>query len=368
MKPFHLLFILMLFSASTYAQKEDLKTYVEIANAAYDRNAFDTAAIYLEKWLQADPKDASVYYDLACCYGLLGKKEAAISAFQNAIEFGWTNCNHASKDADLQIIRETAAFQESIELCEQKNKDKTVTNAIEHQAILETVGSYMVVLPDDYAENEDKDYPLCVLLHGSGGTEHSFAKLADKFGRDHVIYLSIRAPHPHKGVAEYRSKLGWTAWYPDDIDKTSDMYSLIPQQYVAWIDKCVEATKKQYRIDEEKIVALGFSQGAYFANLYAVSYAEKIKSYIAAAGKNPDLTAEQLQALKNHKVEVILLHGKNDTRVPLSNSETLANSMKQAGVDVQLVVNETKHNFDDSVYQFVQDWLKDLAKQNGNEK
>ena len=53
---------------------------------------------------------ALIYYNLACEHSLLNQKEQAINSFEKAIEFGWSNYQHAKKDSDLDNIRNEKNF------------------------------------------------------------------------------------------------------------------------------------------------------------------------------------------------------------------------------------------------------------------
>ncbi|NDV83094.1 transglutaminase domain-containing protein [Bacteroides sp. 51] len=53
---------------------------------------------------------ASTYYNQACTYSLLNQKKQALSAFEKAIEFGYSEYQHAKKDRDLDNIRKEKKF------------------------------------------------------------------------------------------------------------------------------------------------------------------------------------------------------------------------------------------------------------------
>jgi len=57
----------------------------------------------------------ALYYNIACYRSLMNKKEKAVEAFAKAVENGWTNYIHSSKDTDLNNIRTERRFIELME-------------------------------------------------------------------------------------------------------------------------------------------------------------------------------------------------------------------------------------------------------------
>jgi len=57
---------------------------------------------------------ANVYYNLACVNSLLNKKQAAIADFDKAIDFGYSEYQHAKTDSDLDNIRNDKKFVASL--------------------------------------------------------------------------------------------------------------------------------------------------------------------------------------------------------------------------------------------------------------
>ncbi|WP_295936582.1 transglutaminase domain-containing protein [uncultured Alistipes sp.] len=53
---------------------------------------------------------ANTYYNLACTYSLLNDKKQAVSAFEKAVEFGYSEYGHAKTDSDLDNIRREKKF------------------------------------------------------------------------------------------------------------------------------------------------------------------------------------------------------------------------------------------------------------------
>lgn len=54
--------------------------------------------------------EADIYYNLACVYSLSNQKKQAITAFEKAVELGYSEYQHAKSDADLDNIRKEKRF------------------------------------------------------------------------------------------------------------------------------------------------------------------------------------------------------------------------------------------------------------------
>ena len=212
-----------------------------------------------------------------------------------------------------------------------------------HRALEQTtVGFYAVYLPADYEADasREKRYPLCVILHGSGSTETGHGALANGFGREGVIYLAPRAPYPHHGVFLEGHKPGWTAWpeWPESWGEpgsatfpTSEVEKLdVPRLYVDWIADCIRDVARHYRVDDQRVVVVGHSQGAAFAHQLAIRHPELVRSYFAYAGyyedtlhdpeKGDDATA---RVLKEKKIHPFIAHCEGDEVVDVAQTREL---------------------------------------------
>jgi tetratricopeptide (TPR) repeat protein len=79
---------------------------------AYTRKGF------YEKGLEMDLRltelcadDPVAYYNLACSYALLGKKQEALTTLQKAVALGYSDFAHLRKDADLKSLYGDPEFE-----------------------------------------------------------------------------------------------------------------------------------------------------------------------------------------------------------------------------------------------------------------
>jgi tetratricopeptide (TPR) repeat protein len=65
-----------------------------------------------ERLAQLDPKNALVFYNLACSYSLTDQFDRAIFALERALELGYRDFKWLAKDPDLKKLRAQPVFQE----------------------------------------------------------------------------------------------------------------------------------------------------------------------------------------------------------------------------------------------------------------
>ncbi len=319
----------------------------------------DSAQFYYEHWLKADPQDESSWYNLACIYALQGSKEQAIDAWEKSVEAGWNDPEHPLNDSDLESIRSDARFTAALEKVSQSIEEKGPKGYIRNFLETRSVGTYIVALPEDY-ETSNRNYPLCVILHGSGSSETGHGQLADAFGRDGVIYISPRAPYTHTSSYKGTGELGFTAWTPDQIDSLDPMYKAVPQLYAAWIMECIRDAQAHYRVNNQKPILLGHSQGAAFSWITASLYPNQIRSIFAYAGYFPDdfCTDEKLRGVKNANVKITLAHGTADNVVAPEATTGIAALLKEQGIAYSFTEHEgVGHGIAKDVMEQMKEWI-----------
>ncbi|QHL87889.1 hypothetical protein GU926_10790 [Nibribacter ruber] len=79
----------------------------------YGKQQYALAADFYQQALKATPTGAhtrTTYYNLACCYALLGQKEPALKALEQAVKAGYKNVAHLKRDSDLDILRKEKGY------------------------------------------------------------------------------------------------------------------------------------------------------------------------------------------------------------------------------------------------------------------
>ena len=298
-----------------------------------------------QRWLEADPRDETSWYNYACALSLLGRKDDALRAFETCIDAGFDDLDHASRDADLALIRDDARFAAALARGRSKAEERGIAGMIRHHVRAETLGTYVVLLPPDY-ESSKSSYPLCLILHGSGSTETNHARVTDRLGRKDVIYIAPRALHPHLGVIKQSGKPGFSVWPPERVtegtseEENGSAPSLDPMALHAdYISRCVIDAQRRYRVRGNRVHVWGHSQGAASAMVFAARHPQRVKSVFAFAGYYPEahMSGAALQVMKANGVHVSLCHGEKDTVVPYAPTIDMGKRLGKAGIPCDVI-------------------------------
>jgi polyhydroxybutyrate depolymerase len=125
--------------------------------------------------------------------------------------------------------------------------------------------TYGLTVPDGY--DSKRVYPLVFVLHGDGGNG---AGIRNTFR------------------LEAESKSGAIFVYPDGTDQTWHLDEAgALKQDIAFVDGVVADLSSRLCVDKTRVSAVGFSRGAYFANMLACLSKSKLRSVVAHSGGGP---------------------------------------------------------------------------------
>jgi len=346
-----------------YTPKTLAPSWRDQATAAYGEKRWADAIFLYRKWLEADPHDDGSWYNLACTYALAGHKEAALAAFETAVDAGWEDPKWPTEDADLESLRTEERFTAAIERCVENQTKNGPQDAIRHWVKIPAVTTYLAMLPPDYEASEAKRYPLVLILHGNGSSEAWHGRIADSVGRDGVIYVAPRAPYPNAMVFYQLQRPGWT-WKPQDLDEDNAARLDVSRQYVDSIFAAVEDAKKRYRVAGDKVYVFGHSMGGFFANVCAILRPEQVAATFAYAGGLDEHyhDAKWLEPLETHGVKMLHVHGTADPIVPADLSKKAHELMQQAGVDSSLeLVEGIDHGVKPPIRERLKTWIQEVV-------
>lgn len=328
------------------------------ASQALQKKDLKEAASLYEAWLQAEPRDNESWYNLACIQALSGEKEKALEAWENAVEAGWRDGPFAEKDDDLASIREETRFRDGVKKIAERTAASGPKGFIRHYLSMQSRGTYIVMLPPDY-ETSNRDYPICVILHGSGSVETAHGRLADEFGREGVIYVAPRAPYASPGATTSSGGQGYTSWPPERLGEDSPLLPAVRSDYVEWIFSVVQAVQNEYRARPGKVFIYGHSQGGGFATLCALTHPDLVASIFVQAGSSvPEsyFSKDNLAAMKRSGLTAWICHGTEDNVVPPTSSTTLADRLKTVGIEVTLRMVPGDHSIAPSMREIGREW------------
>ena len=178
-------------------------------------------------------------------------------------------------------------------------------------ASLQAQPSLHTDLPLNYlahADEQARNRPLVIFLHGSGSNEEDLFDLKDELP-GHYNYLSVRAPKAMEpGRYQWFAKKGEGAYDGD----TSDLKAS-GQMLLDFIDKA----RAKYQADASSVYLVGFSQGAMMSYEVALRHPEAVGGIAAMGGRVlPVLRTELTPAEPRRALAVFIGHGTADPIIP----------------------------------------------------
>jgi phospholipase/carboxylesterase len=188
-----------------------------------------------------------------------------------------------------------------------------------------------------------------VILHGRGVTGEDLMPLAPEIGLAGVRWIFPDAPFPFPGAEEGRM---WYGFSPDTEE------GILASRHLLFglLDHLIEREK----VSAEKVVLMGFSQGAVMSLDVGLRYPKKLAMIVALSGYLPlpeRLTAEKSTA--SAKVPILLVHGAEDEVVPVEGSRKAHATLLKEGYSVRLHEYPMGHEVIPEEIQLIRDHLKE---------
>ena len=193
-------------------------------------------------------------------------------------------------------------------------------------------------IPSPTGQNET----TLVLLHGTGGNEEDLLPLG-QFLAPNAARLGIRGKVLEGGMPRFFRRLSEGVFDEEDlIFRTHELAQFI------------EAASQTYALNPARLVAVGYSNGANIAassmllepNIFSAAVLFRAMVPLVPA-RLPDLQGKS----------VLMQSGRQDPIIPATNSEQLADLLKQAGADVTLNWQNNGHGLTNPELVLAQTWL-----------
>ena len=211
----------------------------------------------------------------------------------------------------LFILCASSAFSQT------QNTLRTVT-----KSIYSNVGGYAESLPNDYAANPTKKYPLIVFLHGSGELGDGSASSLTILNRIGIVKLLANKAFPSSfsyGGANYSFII-----VAPQMKSSNDWTNSIQ----AVIDYC----KNTYRVDENRIYLTGLSLGGVSAWEYSASTVARGQGLAAELLVCPGAStwASQLLNIGQSQLPIWVTNNSGDPINAVSGATSLVNAINSA--------------------------------------
>ncbi|MCB1219994.1 MAG: hypothetical protein H7A35_01315 [Planctomycetales bacterium] len=324
--------------------------YGRLAGQAYSSGDFERAAAFYILALKQGSGDNTTQYNLACCYGLLGKAELAARYLQLSVDNGFSDVHGLQNDPDFTLVRDDPQFSwEVAGMVEQIEKRQAAAG----QRIFIPAHTWQpawVTYPDDYDPRQS--YRLLVALHGFGSNAESFMGIRERFADADFIMVCPQAPYAFPlGDAVGYSWAGWTmngGLPPESFADTQ-----------AYLDELIGTMQRTHNISS--VYLFGFSQGAMTSVYEALSNPLQVDGAIIFGGSLWDfLIGDWL--LRDHpgKQRWFIVHGSKDTQVDFAGGQALRDALIEAGHDVTWQEFDGGHSVPEDMVKLAEQWMKEL--------
>jgi phospholipase/carboxylesterase/glyoxalase family protein len=188
----------------------------------------------------------------------------------------------------------------------------------------------------------DTHEPTTLLLHGTGGNEDDLLGLGHELAPGAAL-LSPRGKILENGMPRFFRRLAAGVFDHDDlVQRTHELADF------------VGAATEHYGLDQQRIVAVGYSNGANIAASMLLLRPEALCTAVLLHPMVP-LVPETLPDLSGSSI--FIGAGKIDPIVPAAQTERLALLLQSAGADVTLAWQPGGHALSLPEIQAAQTWL-----------
>ncbi len=199
--------------------------------------------------------------------------------------------------------------------------------------------------------------PTLVLLHGRGDSAAGILPLAYEFDRDDLLVISVQAPLGLGGVMA-----GGYEWYrlrePRRLDEATLRASL--ESLAEFLD----TVKASYPVDPERVVLLGFSQGAVMSLGAQALGPESVAGVIALSGYFP--IEVESDAVNLVGAPAFVAHGVHDDIIPVEAGRRTRDLLERHGVDLTYREYPMAHSVSAEEMAEARAWLNQLLGQIGS--
>ena len=196
-----------------------------------------------------------------------------------------------------------------------------------------------------FKQGTNREKPVLLLLHGTGGTEQDLLGLADIIDPEASI-LSVRGNVEERGMPRFFKRLAEGVFDEEDlVFRTEELQNFIKQ------------AADDYQFDPQNVVAIGYSNGANIAASLLFHYVDALKGAILhhpmvpiRPSSMPDLTG----------ITVWIGAGINDPICSKDESLELQHRLEEANADVALHWENAGHQLTMPEVQAAKAWYANL--------
>lgn len=271
---------------------------------------------------------ALTHYNVACMYSLVGKKGPAFEHLDKVIElggFGQDLAEQIEDDSDFDNIRKDRRYADILKRAKKASARPARQPIPESE---EVAFKWKVTLPEDFDKSHKA--PLLVALHHFNGsmekTTRRWKKAADEVG---AILLT-----PQGTIKMDDGNYHWGR----SLDK-------IDENVMAAINQVMD----KYKIDQDKIILAGFSQGGWATWGLALRHPDTFRGIIPVAGRFEPESESDLDDPALAHLRVFIMVGAEDRSRTIDSNRKAAKLLRKTRAKVRLnIYDEVGHGFPDN--------------------
>jgi predicted esterase len=186
-----------------------------------------------------------------------------------------------------------------------------------------------------------------LVLHGTGGNENDLVPLGKEISPGAAI-LSPRGKVLEHGMPRFFRRLAEGVFDHEDLARRTE-------ELAGFVQRATE----EYGLDPDKIVAMGYSNGANIAASLMLTYPRLFGAAILFRTMVP-FEPETIPDLSG--IPVFLAAGTMDQMIPPDNAQRLAEILEEAGADLDLRWRDVGHGLTYEEIEEAREWLREKAK------
>lgn len=203
----------------------------------------------------------------------------------------------------------------------------------------------------------ETEKPLIIYLHGFKQNIEYFEKKVNKMLGLNAYHLFIQAPYPVYDTTRKLEVSRWgRAWYLYDGEQKQFIDSM--EKASVFIQQVIEDAISSLKVNRTCI--LGYSMGAYLGGYFALSRPEYINELITIGGRIKTETFEGKRERANH-VNVLALHGKNDSSVYPDPQKKCVEQLKKDGFKAEFRLVDAGHKLESIFVDESMAWLSSIG-------
>ena len=187
---------------------------------------------------------------------------------------------------------------------------------------------------------------VLLMLHGTGGDEHSLLDLADAMDEEASV-LSVRGNVREGSSNRFFRRLSEGVFDLEDLNRrTNDLADFLNE------------SSAQHAFNLDAVVAVGFSNGANIAASLLLRRPESIGAGILIRSMVPFEPSTTPNLIGKR---VLMLSGDRDPLVEVSNAQSLASMFRAYGAEITFELLTAGHDFTRRDLELSQGWLASLT-------